>query len=106
MARPLTPASPSTRRPKGAELPPGGLVDAAREALVLGIAVSLPVVAVAAVVGLVVAAFQAASQIQDPTIAHLPRLLAVVAALVVLGPWIGHQVGVFAERLFLLAAAR
>jgi flagellar biosynthesis protein FliQ len=85
-------------------LPPAALVDAAREALVVGVAVSLPIVAVAALVGLVVAAFQAASQIQDPTIAHLPRLLAVVAALVVLGPWMGHQIGAFAERLFLLAA--
>ncbi len=70
----------------------------------LTVALSLPVVAIAAVVGLVVAAFQAASQIQDPTIAHLPRLLAVVAALAVLGPWMGHQLGTYAERMFLLAA--
>jgi type III secretory pathway component EscS len=85
-------------------VPLGELVDAAREALLLAIAVSLPIIGVAAVIGLVVAAFQAASQIQDPTIAHLPRLLAVVAALVVLGPWIGHQVGAFAERMLLFAA--
>jgi len=64
------------------------------------------VIGIAAIVGLIVAAFQAASQIQDPTIAHLPRLLAVVAALIFLGPWIGHEVGAFAERMFVLAAAR
>jgi flagellar biosynthesis protein FliQ len=69
----------------------------------LAIAVSLPIVGLAAAVGLLVAAVQAASQIQDPTIAHLPRLLAVVAAVVLLGPWIGHQVGTFAERMFILA---
>lgn len=66
----------------------------------LAIAVSLPIVAVAAIVGLLVAAIQAASQIQDPTIAHLPRLLAVAAALAVAGPWMGHQVAAFAERSF------
>lgn len=79
------------------------LVQHAQEALLLMVAVSLPFIGVAAVVGMVVAAIQAASQIQDPTIAHLPRLLAVVAALVALGPWAGHQVAVFAERMLLLA---
>ena len=85
---------------------PAALLDAARDALLLALALCLPAVAVAAVVGLIVAAFQAASQIQDPTIGHLPRLLAVVAVLVVLGPWMGHAVGAFAERMFVMAAAR
>jgi flagellar biosynthesis protein FliQ len=83
-----------------------GLVEQAQNALLLSLAVALPVLAVAAIVGLVVAAFQAASQIQDPTIAHVPRLLAVIAALVVLGPWMGGQIGAFAERMLLLAASR
>lgn len=85
---------------------PATLVEQAQNALMLSIAVALPVLLVAAVVGLVVAAFQAASQIQDPTIAHLPRLLAVVAALVVLGPWMGSQIGTFAERMLTMAASR
>jgi flagellar biosynthesis protein FliQ len=70
----------------------------------LSVFVALPVLAIAALVGLVVAAFQAASQIQDPTIAHLPRLLAVLAALIVLGPWMGSQVGAFAERMLAMAS--
>jgi type III secretory pathway component EscS len=82
----------------------GELVQHGQEALMLVVAVSLPFVGVAALIGLIVAAFQAASQIQDPTIAHLPRMLAVVGALVALGPWAGHQVAAFAERMFLLAA--
>jgi flagellar biosynthesis protein FliQ len=85
---------------------PAMLLEQAQGALLLSLAVVLPIVGVAALVGLIVAAFQAASQIQDPTIAHLPRLLAVVAALVVLGPWMGSQIGAFAERMLLLAAAR
>lgn len=79
---------------------PAVLIEQARNALLLSVAVALPVLAVAAIVGMLVAAFQAASQIQDPTIAHLPRLLAVIAALVVLGPWMGNQVGAFAEQMF------
>jgi flagellar biosynthesis protein FliQ len=84
---------------------PALLVEQAQGALLLSLGVVLPIVGVAAAVGLVVAAFLAASQIQDPTIAHLPRLLAVVAALVILGPWMGSQIGAFAERMLLLAAA-
>ncbi|MCL2724030.1 MAG: flagellar biosynthetic protein FliQ [Polyangiaceae bacterium] len=84
-------------------MPPSILLEQAQNALLLSVAVALPVLGVAAVVGLVVAAFQAASQIQDPTIAHLPRLLAVVCALVLLGPWMGSQIGAFAERMLLMA---
>jgi flagellar biosynthesis protein FliQ len=87
-------------------VPATTLLQHAQEALLLSVAVALPIVAIAALVGLIVAAFQAASQIQDPTIAHLPRLLAVVAGVVALAPWIGHQIGAFAERMFLLAAVR
>lgn len=87
-------------------MPLATLIEQAQHALLLSLAVVLPVLAVAALVGLIVAAFQAASQIQDPTIAHLPRLLAVVVALVVVGPWMGAQIGAFAERMVLLVVAR
>jgi type III secretion protein S len=84
-------------------IPPSTLVECARQALVLAALLSLPVIGVAAVVGLVVAAVQAATQIQDPTIAHLPRIVAVTAALAIVGPWMGSQVATFAERVLLLA---
>lgn len=83
---------------------PAALLAEAQHALMLSLVVALPVLAASALVGLLVAVFQAASQIQDPTIAHLPRLLAVVAALVVLGPWMGSQIGAFAERMLMMAA--
>ena len=60
----------------------------------------------AAVVGFVVAALQAASQIQDPTLSHLPRLLAVTVALAILGPWMGHEVAAFAAEMFAQTAAQ
>ncbi len=79
---------------------PATLVHVAQQALLLVVAVSLPVLAVAAIVGLLTAALQAATQIQDPTLAHLPRLVAVVAALALLGPWMGHEVAAFAQQMF------
>jgi type III secretion HrpO family protein len=84
-------------------IPASLLVEHARQALILSALVSLPVIGVAAVVGLLVAAVQAATQIQDPTLAHLPRVVVVTATLALLGPWIGSQIAAFAERVLLLA---
>jgi type III secretory pathway component EscS len=64
----------------------------------LSLLVSLPVVGIAALVGLVVAALQAATQLQDATIAHLPRLVAVALALAVLAPWMGSEIAEFAVQ--------
>lgn len=75
------------------------LTEAGREALLLAVGVSLPLVAVAALVGFLVALVQSATQIQDATLAHLPRFLAVVAALAALGPWMGRQIAGFALRV-------
>ncbi len=58
-----------------AEVPSGSALAAlGQEALLLAVAVSLPVVAIAALVGLLVAVLQAATQVQDVTLGHLPRL--------------------------------
>lgn len=71
-----------------------------QQALLLSTAVALPSLAAAALVGLLVSVLQAATQVQDHTIAHLPRLLAVVAVLLATGPWIGSQIAEFAVRAF------
>ncbi len=68
----------------------------AESALWLAVALSLPVVGIAALASLVMALFQAMTQIQDITIAHLPRFVAVVLSLAVLGPWMGRHLASFA----------
>ena len=82
---------------------PAHLVEMSQQMLVLALKIMLPVLGIAAIVGLLVAVVQSATQIQDPTIAHLPRLLVVIGALVVLGPWMGHEIAAFAERAFVAA---
>lgn len=78
-----------------------GLTQLAQEALLLSVIVSLPAVALAALVGLIVAVLQAATQVQDVTLAHLPRLIVVAVALALVGPWMGAQIAAFASRAFL-----
>jgi flagellar biosynthesis protein FliQ len=72
------------------------LLGLGREALVLALWVSLPPLAAALLVGLLVGALQAATQIQDPGVAVVPRLCAVLGALALAAPWIGAQVARFA----------
>lgn len=78
----------------------GDLTSLGQQALLLSVAVALPVVGAAALIGLLVSVLQAATQIQDHTLAHLPRLMVVVAVLVAAGPWIGSQIAEFAVRAF------
>ena len=78
----------------------GDLTGLGQQALLLSVAVALPVVGAAALIGLVVSVLQAATQIQDHTLGHLPRLVAVVAVLVATGPWMGAQIAEFAVRAF------
>lgn len=74
----------------------------AERALWLGVLLSAPVVGVAAIVGLVMAMFQAATQINDATLAHAPRFVAVVFVLALTGKFLGHELTRFAEQAFAL----
>lgn len=71
-----------------------------REALYLVlIASGLPVL-ISLIVGLVIAVFQAATQLQEQTLSFAPKLVVVFGVLAVAGPWIGHQLLMFTFHLF------
>lgn len=72
----------------------------AQNALWLAVLLSLPIVGIAALVSLVTALFQAATQVHDITIAHLPRFVTVVVALAVLSGWMGRHLVSFATVAF------
>lgn len=81
-------------------MPLAELIALAQQALLLSLLVSLPVLVVAAAIGLLSAIFQAATQVQDAALAHLPKFVAVTIALALVGPWMGRQVLGFAVRAF------
>ena len=58
-----------------------------RDALVLLLMLSMPVLLVVLAVGLVVSIFQAVTQINEATLAFVPKLVAAVVVLAVAGPW-------------------
>jgi type III secretion HrpO family protein len=79
---------------------PAALLDHAQNALLLTVLLSLPAVGVAALVSLIMALFQAATQVNDMTIAHLPRFVAVSVTLALSGAWMGAELLAFATRVF------
>jgi flagellar biosynthesis protein FliQ len=72
-----------------------------REGLLLVILVSAPPLLASLAVGLLVGVLQAATQVQDQTLAFVPKLVVVVLVLVAMGPLLGAQVLRFAQALLL-----
>lgn len=76
----------------------------AGEALLLTLWLSLPTLAAAAAVGLLVALLQALTQLQEQTLGFVLKLAAVVAALTFSAGWAGQSLQAFTLRLFELIA--
>lgn len=66
--------------------------DIVREGLIVVLKVGLPVLLASMVIGLVIAIFQAATQIHEQTLTFVPKLIAIVAALLILGSWMAQEV--------------
>ena len=66
---------------------PETVVTLGRQALEILLIVASPMLLVALGVGLVVSFFQAVTQLNEQTLSFLPKLVAVAATLIVVGPW-------------------
>lgn len=76
------------------------LIALAQRALLVSVLVSIPVLAVSALIGLVAAVFQSATQVHDAALGHFPKVLGVSIALALCGPWMGRQILEFALHAF------
>ena len=74
------------------------LVQLTSRAMLLCLMVSLPVVVVAALVGLLVSFLQAITSLQDQSISQAAKLVAVVLALLISAPWGASLVLGFARQ--------
>ncbi|WP_186577458.1 flagellar biosynthesis protein FliQ [Aquibacillus kalidii] len=59
-----------------------------------------PLLILALVVGLLVSIFQATTQIQEQTLAFIPKIVAVLVGLVFFGPWMLGRMVEFAANIF------
>ena len=63
------------------------VMEVATKAMWVTLQVSMPILGVTLVVGLLVSIFQAVTQLQEPTLTFIPKVLATVVVIVVAGPW-------------------
>lgn len=76
------------------------ILDIGRGALYTVIIVVMPVLGAGLVTGLLVAIFQATTQIQEQTLAFVPKIFAVLGSIAFFGPWIMTTVVEFVQQLF------
>lgn len=75
------------------------IIGLASEAVFVVLKGSAPMLAIALVVGLLVSIFQATTQIQEQTLAFVPKIVAVFASVVLFGPWILNTIVDFTYNL-------
>ena len=71
-----------------------------QQSLVLALLVSAPMLCIGLIVGVIVSLFQAVTQIQEQTLTFIPKITAMVAAAIVLMPWIGQRLLTYAAAMF------
>ena len=72
-----------------------------RDALFMVMLVSAPMLGLGLLVGILVSIFQATTQIQEQTVAFIPKIVAVFVAILVFGPWILSLLIDYTRELFL-----
>jgi type III secretion protein S len=70
------------------------------QALILILLLSGPPIVISMILGLMVAIFQAATQIQEQTLSFTVKLFAVILTLILLGGWLSGQIVQFTTTIF------
>lgn len=76
------------------------VLDIARGALITLLKIGSPIMAVALVVGLAIALFQALTQIQEMTLTFVPKIIAIFLTLMLLLPFMISTLTAYARELF------
>ena len=75
------------------------VVGIVRQALELGIAISLPMLAAGLAAGVAVSLFQTVTSIQDNVLAFIPRAAAIVVVFALTFPWMLREISGFAAEM-------
>jgi len=77
----------------------GYIVEVITQALVTIIAVAAPPLIMGLAAGLIMAIFQTVTSIQEPTLAFIPKIIAVLGSLIMFGPFMLAQLVEFFDFL-------
>lgn len=76
------------------------VVQLAYQGMLLILILSAPPILISLFFGILVAIFQAATQIQEQTLSFTIKLVAVTLTLMIMGSWLGAQIMSFALNIF------
>ena len=74
--------------------------DLIRQTLILTLVIAAPMLLIGMVVGIIVSLFQAITQIQEQTLTFVPKIASMIAAAIILMPWIGQRLLEYASAMF------
>ncbi len=78
----------------------GAALDIGRNALLVAMMLSMPILAAGLVVGLTISVLQAVTQVQEMTLSYVPKIIAVVVVLAVFGGWMLDKIVTFTVQTF------
>jgi len=70
------------------------------QAMYMVLMLSLPMLAVALIVGVLISLFQAVTQIQEMTLTFVPKIAAVFLSIVLAAPWLTETIVEYTKKLF------
>ena len=76
------------------------IIDIALQTMLVALKLSAPILVTALVIGFAVSLFQSLTQIQEVTLAFVPKLVGVGVALLLCGNWMMHTLVTFTNNLF------
>ena len=77
----------------------GEIIDFAREAIILTMQLSAPIMLIGLAVGVVIALIQALTQIQEMTLAFVPKIMAIFLAIFMLFPIFAQTLHAFMDKI-------
>ena len=75
----------------------GQVVTVARQTIWVIVKTSVPLLLVSMIVGLIISLFQTLTSIQEQTLTFVPKLLAIMIALMIMGNWLLNEIVSFMQ---------
>ena len=76
------------------------VIDIAREVVWVIVKTSAPMLIVSLVVGLIISIFQTITSIQEQTLTFVPKLIAILLTIMIIGSWMLNQITGFMNNLW------
>ena len=78
----------------------GTVINIARQTIWVIVKTSVPLLLVSMIVGLIISLFQTLTSIQEQTLTFVPKLIAIMIALMIMGNWLLNEIVSFMQMLW------